>query len=284
MSRQLSEEQVTLFTQEVHHEFQSPGKDIRELVRVKDAKGAKIVKFPKMGAGITQERTSIHTPLPIANIDHDPKSATIKRYTISDMVDIFDASEVNFDERQELVKSFTKSLRRRMDQIVIDCLVAASISKTVADTISGTADDWTLAAVKKVAGLLDLDEVDEEERAILLHSTGVHHLNDSTVITSSDHNNMKPLVSGNLDFFYGFNFKKIGNRGEGGLPAPSANHRTSFGFQKSAVGLAVNLEPEIEINYIPLYGAWMVTGYLSAGGVVIDEKGVVEVTTDETSS
>jgi len=74
---------------------------------------------------------------------------------------------------------------------------------------------------------------------------------------------------------------KIGDRNEGGLPVPSANHRTNFAFQKMAIGLAMNMEPEITIDWAPTHGAHIITGWLSAGSVLVQNSGVVQITTDE---
>lgn len=283
MSKELNQAAVKLFESEVHQEFQEVGKDIRQTCRVKNAKGAKQVQFPVMGRGKMQKRTSNHTPIPLANVGTTLPTATVERYTISDMTDIFDQSETNYDERQELVKSFTMAMVRQLRQIVIDVLAVHSFAanKTVADNVSGATANMTLKALIRAGALLDLDEVPEDQRFMLIHTTGVHSLNTEAMVVSGDYTNKKPLVDGSLDQYYGFNFMKVGNAAEGGLPSPGANKRNNFAYHKMAVGLAVNLEPKIEVGYSYDYGAWRVNGFLSAGAVVIDPKGVIKITTDE---
>lgn len=280
MSINLSNVLVTKFESEVQHVFQEEG-ILKDTVRVRDARGAQKVQFNLMGKGTTQERGAVQTPLAVANISHTPKVATVGNHYISEMTDIFLNNQVGFDERMELATSIAKALGRRMDQIIIDELDSATLTHSVADTISGSADNLTLAALREAARLLDAEGVPAEDRCLVIHPDGLHHLLADTNVTSSDFATVKALVQGDLDSYYGFNFKKVGNRSEGGLPVPTSNHRSNFFYQKMAVGLAVNMEPRIEINYEPSYGAHRVTGFLSAGAVVVDPDGAGEMITDE---
>ncbi len=270
---------ATQFAEEVTHKFQEAG-NLRDTVRVRDIRGAKTVQFNLMGRGNAAERTTIHTAIPLMNITHQPVQVAVKNFTASELTDIFLDNQVPFDEKMELVETIATALGRRLDQVIIDTLVAATPTKQVANNISGVAANLTIDAIRESAKLLDEDGVPDTDRTLIVSPSGLHSLLEDNQATSSDFNNVKALVSGDLDTFYGFKIKKVGNRDEGGLPI-SINDRTGFAYHKSAIGLAVNMEPTVRIDWDEQYGAHRVTGFLSAGAGVIDDLGLVELTTLE---
>lgn len=286
MSLNLSTAAVKKFEKEAIQEFQELGSDLRNKVRVKDAKGANAVQFNIYGETIATQRTSIQTPIPVTNPSIAIPTATVTRNTVSIMTDIFDNNEIGFDERQEAVKAINAALKRKLDQIVIDAFDAHSFTKTIAKTISGSADNLNTAFFAEAARLLG-SSVPDMDRHALCHDDGYYHFIQQSDVSSSDYNTRKPLTDGAMMNWMGFDITKIGDRdkltvgdGLGGL-ALSNDDRTNYFWQKSAVGLAMNMEPKIEVNYDPAYGAWRVTGFLSAGAVVLQDAGVVKATTDE---
>lgn len=279
MSTDLDQVLVKKFEMEAIQAFQDSGTGLREAVRLRDAKGAQSVQFQVLGKMNAQERGAIHTDIPLQDVSHTPKTATVKNYVASEMTDIFLNNQVGFDERQELVQAITSSMNRRLDQVVIDAIDAASISKTVASNISGSADNMTVAAFAEAAKLLGSD-VPDTDRHLLMHDNGFYHFIQQNEVASSDFNMNKALAEGRLPEYLGFAVHKLGDRAEGGL-ALSTNDRTNYAWQKNAIGLAVNMEPKITIDWEPSKGAHRVTGYMSAGAVVIQPDGVVDITTDE---
>ena len=279
MSIDLANVLATQFTEEVKHKFQESG-TLRDSVRVRDVRNAKTVQFNLMGRGNAAERTTIHTAIPLMNITHDPVSVSVKNYTASELTDIFLDSQVPFDEKMELVDTIATALGRRLDQIIIDAMVAAAPAKQVADDVSGVSSNLTIDAIRSAAKMLDEDGVPDGDRTLVISPSGLHSLLEDNQATSVDFNNVKALVRGDLDTFYGFQIKKIGNREEGGLPL-SVGARTCFAYHKAAIGLGVNMEPTVRIDWDEQYGAHRVTGFLSAGCGVIDDLGLVEISTLE---
>lgn len=269
----------TQFVSEVKHKFQEMGK-LRNSVRYRDAKGVKTVQFAVMGRGIAAERNSIQTPIPVMNVEQTPVTVSVKNYTASELTDIFFNNQAGFDERSELVETIANALGRRLDQLVIESLAGASLTKAVAKNVSGANANMTLAALRKTAELMDKDGVPDAERTLVLNPSGLHALLAAAEVGSADYNNVKALVRGDLDTFYGFNIIKIGDRDEGGLPK-SGTDRSNFAYHKSAIGLAVNMDVDVRIDWDEQYGAHRVTGFLSAGAGIIDAAGAVKITTQE---
>lgn len=279
MSTNLSNVVATQFVEEVKHRFQEKGV-LRESVRMRNAQNAKTIQFNLMGRGIATERTSIHTEIPVMGISHDPVTVSVKNYTAAELTDVFLGNQVKFDEKMELVETISGALGRRLDQVVLDAMAAYGTTKTVANDVSGIASNLSVDAIREAAKLMDEDGVPDGDRTLVVSPSGVHSLLESTEASSIDFNNVKALVRGDLNTFYGFNIKKIGNRDEGGLPL-ALNERTSFAYHKSAVGLALNMEPTIRIDWDEQYGAHRVTGFLSAGAGVLDSNGFVSIATVE---
>jgi len=279
MSIEMTNVLATQFTEEVKHKFQESG-TLRDSVRVRDVRGAKTVQFNLMGRGNAAERTTIHTAIPLMNITHDPVSVSVKNFTASELTDIFLDGQVPFDEKLELVETIASAMGRRLDQIILDAMVAASPAKQVADDVSGVSSNLTIDAIRSAAKMLDEDGVPDGDRTLVISPSGLHSLLEDNQATSVDFNNVKALVRGDLDTFYGFQIKKIGNREEGGLPI-STGSRTCFAYHKAAIGLAVNMEPTVRIDWDEQYGAHRVTGFLSAGCGIIDDLGLVEIATLE---
>lgn len=280
MSIELSNIAHKKFEAEAIQSFQDMAK-LRGTTRLRDSKNANQYQFQVIGKTIAEERGAIQTDIPLADVTHTPKVATIRRFVIAEMTDIFDDSETSVDERSELVESMTMSLGRRLDQIIIDALGDATLTKTVASDIAaaGTPDDLNVAMFNEAARLLGSD-VPEMNRFLLCHDNGFYHFLREADVKDFDINVTKALANGNVPEYHGFNIIKVADRAEGGLPL-NGSDRTNYAWQKSAVGLAMNMNPKIRIDYIPRKAAWQVSAMMSAGAVVIQEDGVVEITTFE---
>lgn len=279
MSINLSNVLVKQFEREAIQAFQESSK-LKSTVRVRDARGAQQVQFQVLGAVTSHERTNIQTAIPVADATHTAQTAAVSNYVVSEMTDIFLNNQVGFDERQELVESVAMSMGRRIDQVIIDAMQAFSHTNTVGDNVGGSADNLNVAMFNAAAKKLG-SSVPDNDRFWLCHDNGFYHFILESDVKDVDINFKKPLADGMLPSYHGFDIIKIGTRGEGGLEAPSANHRTNFAWQKSAVGLAMNMEPKITVDWEPSFGAHRVTGYVSAGAVIIQGAGIVEVTCDE---
>lgn len=281
MSVNLSTAAVKLFEKEAIQAFQEGGSSLRNAVRVKDAKGAKQVQFNVYGEVIANERGAVHTPLATQDPSISVPTATVKNYAPSVMTDIFLNNQVGFDARQEAIEGIVNAMNRRIDELIIEALDSAT-GKTVA---SG-ADNLNVSHFANAAKELG-SAVPDTDRHFLCHDNGFYHFIQEAAVATMDSNFTKPLADGRQPNYLGFSLHKIGDRdsiavgdGLGGL-ALSGNNRTNYAWQKNSIGLAMNMMPTIKVDWSPDYGAHRITGYLSAGSVLIQDDGVVTVTTDE---
>jgi hypothetical protein len=283
MSIQISNAFVTLFDSEVKQAYQAQ-RALAGLTRERTNVEGSTVKFPKIGKGTASVRVPQTDVVPL-NVTYAQVTATMTDYIAAEYSDIFNQQRVNFNERQELVQVVSGAIGRRMDQVIIDALTAASSTGTVAKTIAddgsaGSASNLNVGKLRAAKKILDAKNVPMEGRTIVLHANNLSALLGLTSVTSSDYNTVKALVTGELDTYLGFKFVTLGDRDEGGLPLSSSD-RTVYAFHRDSVGMAIGLNQTSRVDYIPEKTSFLVASMFSAGSVAIDSEGIVKITCTE---
>lgn len=268
---------VQMFDAEVKQAYQS-ARALAGVTRERTNVEGNQVKFPKIGKGTATVRVPQSDVTPL-NVTYSQVTATMSDYIAAEYSDIFNQQKVNFDERRELVAVVGSAIGRRIDQLVIDALNAASAPSTVGTDIGGTGTNMNLAKLLAAKKALDANNVPSEGRCMIIHANGLSSLLDETELTSSDFASVKALVQGDIDTFLGFKFITLGDRDEGGLPLPST--RTSFAFHRDAIGMGIGMNQRSEINYVPEKTSFLVSSMFSAGAVAIDDEGIVKISATE---
>jgi hypothetical protein len=268
---------VQLFDAEVHQAFQG-ARSLAGVTRERNNVEGNQVKFPKIGKGSATVRVPQTDVTPL-NVTYSQVTATMSDYIAAEYSDIFHQQKVNFDERRELVQVVGNAIGRRMDQVVLDALNAASSPSTVGTDIGGSGTNLNLAKLLAAKKALDAKNVPAEGRCAIIHANGLSALLDETELTSSDFATVKALSTGDIDTFLGFKFITLGDRDEGGLPLPST--RTNFFFHRDSVGMGIGMGQRSEINYVPEKTSFLVSSMFSAGAVAIDDEGIVKVSSTE---
>ena len=276
MAQSITNAFVTLFDEEVKQAYQGEAL-LRGTMRSRTGVQGNTVKFPKIGKGVATVRVPQTDVTPL-NVTYSQVTATMTDYIAAEYSDIFHQSHINFDERRELVQVVSKSIARRMDQICIDALNAASSPSTVANSIGDTAN-MNVDKLRAAAKALNEKNVPAEGRYLLMHSSQLDALLGETEATSSDFASVRALVRGEINSFMGFEIITMGDRDEGGVPKPS--DRTCFAYHRDAVGYAESMAQKSEVNYIPEKTSFLVSSMFSAGAVAIDDEGIVKISCTE---
>ena len=268
---------VTLFDSEVKQAYQAESV-LRGTTRMRTGVQGNTVKFPKIGKGVATPRVPQTDVTPL-NVTYSQVTATMSDYIAAEYSDIFHQSHINFDERRELVEVVSKSIARRMDQLIIDALNAAGSPSTVSTDIGGTGTNMNIEKLRAAAKAMNENNVPSEGRHLLMHASQLDALLGETEVTSSDYAAVKALVRGEVDTFMGFRFITIGDRDEGGVPKPST--RSCFAWHMDSVGYAESMAQKTEVNYIPEKTSFLVSSMFSAGSVAIDDEGIVKISCTE---
>lgn len=282
MSRNLRTADIQSFDDMVKQAYQGMGK-IRASVRVKTSVRGASHRFTVIGRGIATPRVT-QTDVTPMNVSYTNATATIEDWNAPEFTDIFDQQKVNFDEQRQLSMVIAMAISRREDQLIIDALTAATPVGTVATGEGGTGTNLNTAKYRKAKQLLDQQGVPMMERKILVHANNIFGLLGDTTATSADFATIRALVDGQIDTWLGFKTLQFEDRDEGGLPIASSV-RTGYAYHggmMGSTGLAVGIDFRTEINYIAEKTSWLANGLFSAGAVVIDPNGFVDVSMDET--
>jgi hypothetical protein len=277
MAQSITNAFVTLFDEEVKQAYQGEAL-LRGTMRTRTGVQGNTVKFPKIGKGVATVRVPQTDVTPL-NVTYSQVTATMSDYIAAEYSDIFHQSHVNFDERRELVQVVSKAIARRMDQLCIDALDAASSPSTVATSVGGAGTNMNIEKLRAAAKALNDNNVPAEGRHLLMHSSQLDAMLGETEITSSDFATVKALVRGEVTSFMGFNIITMGDRDEGGVPKPST--RTCFAWHQDSMGYAESISQKSEVNYIPEKTSFLVSSMFSAGAVAIDDEGIVKISCTE---
>ena len=280
MSKFLSAAAQQEFDSLVHHVYQGNGL-LRSAVKLRTGVVGDIYKFRTAGKGMSNQKASQADVTPM-DVSHALVNCVLEDWNAPEYTDIFDAAEVNFDEKSELVKVIAMAHRRREDQLIINALDSATPADTILTSVGGASTGLNVAKLRAAMGVLDDNGVPNEGRALVANTRSKRTLLGETEVTSSDYANVKALVRGDIDSFLGFKFFWINDRAEGGITESAGDVYDAYAFHMDAVGLAIGIDMRTEINYVAQKTSWLCNGIFKAGAVAIDETGIVKVQCDET--
>ena len=281
MSVYLNTVAVTEFDEQVKESFQGIGK-LRGCVTVRNNVTGEDYRFQQIGKGMAHKRTAPSSDSIPMNIDYSKTLVILEDWDADEYTDIFMKQEVNFDELKELAKVIINALGRRLDQTIIDAVNDARASLvTIGNIVLHGTTGLTVAKLSAVGQLMDDLEIDEEGRYFIGSTTGKKQLLGEEKATSSDYASIKALVKGDIDTFYGFTFKWIGKREEGGL-YKTGDIRDCFAFHQSSIGTAIGIEPTTDVGYVRTKKSYLSSGNMKLGSIVRDLEGVFIVEIDET--
>lgn len=252
---------------------------LRNCVTLKSGVQAQTHFFRKFGSNVAVQHSSAELITP-ADTQHTKIPATLSNWRVGDYTDLFDQAESTIDERALLAQTDARAIGRREDQLIIDAIDAASsLAGTVDEDLGGTDSALNATKLRRAKAKLFQQQVSETEHYFLMNAAGMEGLLAETEVTSSDYQTVKALVDGTLKdrAAFGFRFKIIENRVEGGLPSISTNIQQCFAFDKAAVGLATGIEPKGMVDWIPERASYLSQTLYKGGAAVIDSKGIVEV-------
>lgn len=262
---------ITHFTEDVKHAYQLNSK-LWDVVRKRTGVTGSTCKFQTLG-GVTANTKARAANLTFLEPAHAQPTATLADAYAPTIIDKLDEIKSNIDYRNEYVKTVSKSLARKIDDVIITAAVAGTSAAAAGGPL-------TVARILEVKKMMDNANVDPTERVYVVGATAMSQMLAITAVTSADFNMVKALVQGDVDTFAGFKFITVP---DSYLPlnlTPTPDTRMCFAFQKDALALAVGQEPQVKIDWNPEKFAHQIVGSMSIGAVIVDTGGVVEQEVD----
>ena len=277
MSLSLTNVQQTEFDALVKIEYRSRGFLLRDCIRLRTDIIGNTCQFRRVGQVIANQ-VAYQNTIAIQDPGFAAATATLLKYAAGTAVDEIQDLTVNFDSKRELAMVVAMAVGRRSDQILIDAFNA-----NPGQTILNGGTNVTYAKLRQLMQFFEENAVPIEERYFAMSGNGLRALMADDHIVSRFFTSNDAVATGTLNYrdLMSMNIRIIPTMTEGGLPL-AANIRRNFAWHKMSTGMAIGQDLRTEINYLPRETSWFVNGIFFAGAVVIDNRGVFRVDSDET--
>ena len=249
--------------------------------------------FDQIGVVKMQDKVGRAVDIPVVNTPHSRRSVTAIDKYMRDFIDSFDKLKILNDPTNAYSEVFVAAGKRAKDKIALDAGFGTSFTgKTGATAVPLPAGQIIAAggtgftfpklrqAVTKLKGsniLMPGDVIHcfwtakQEEEFI-----------NTTEVKSSDFNRTKVLVNGELEFFYGTNFRRIEDVSPTERMLPfSGGVRSTILWVKRAMLLGTWKDIHGKLAWIDERDAWQVMAGMSMGATRMQEVGVVQIDVDE---
>jgi len=196
------------------------------------------------------------------------------------------------------VQAHAQAFNRAIDDVVISAFDATryigedgttpdpfsagqSIASNYVETGSTAQSGLTVGKLRRAKYLMDVSEVPDSDRYLVIGAQQEQDLLRDTAITSADFNTVKALVEGNVGTFLGFKFLKS-QRLPVGTVSSVADIRSCFAFHKSAIKFAMS-DRQTRMDILPQRRhAMQIRSTMMLGAVRSENEKVVRIYSDET--
>ena len=220
----------------------------------------------------------------VATPNNDPRLArrmgTMVDYHDNRLLDRGDELKYISDPRSAYTIAAARSLGRKIDDVIIAAAVGTA---NTGETGSGTAGtptgllissaSITLAEIAEVKKNLDNDDVEEEERYIVITPSVLSGALQQTALTSADYAAVKALVRGEINSFMGFTW----------ITSTRISQQTGLAglvYNKYALCLAMAAQPMVKTDQrADLSYSWQVYYELNVGAVRLEEERINKLVT-----
>jgi hypothetical protein len=241
--------------------------------------------FERLGPTVASLKTARHAPTPLTDSQHSRRRVQPNDYQWADVIDVQDRLRMLLDPESEYAMSAAMAIGRAMDDEIITAFEGAAATGQsgagtqaflAANDIANGGTGLTTAKVRQAKRILDVNDVMEEDRWIVVSPIGLEDMLADANVINSDFNTVKALVQGELNTWLGFTWI-VSTR----LPL-SGNIRTCYAWTRRAMGLAVNKDLQVMIDRRPdLQNATQVYVCGTFGSVRVEDEAVVAIDIDE---
>ena len=286
MSTQVTTAFSQQFSSNVYLLAQQKGSKLRGAVREESVTGEKAF-FDQIGSTAAIAKTTRHGDTPLVETPHSRRMVTMTTYEWADLIDDSDKVKMLIDPTSTYARAAAYAMGRAQDDVIIAAATGAALTGKSGATstalpagqkIAEGSANMTLAKLLEAKTTMDENDVDPENRHIVISPEGMSALLNTTEIKSSDFNTVKALAQGSISSFLGFEFHTSTRLTKVG------DIRTCFAFQNDAILMAVgkDVTSRIDERSDKSYST-QVYYCQSIGATRMEEDKVVQIDIDETA-
>jgi len=229
---------------------------------------------------------NVNTPENDPNLQR--RWAYVETYHDARLLDRSINLQILSDPKSEMTVNASRALARQMDSVIVTQALGTARSGENGGTnnvlpagqiIVDGGTNLTVDKFRQAGTILDENDVDEWDRFAWVSPSGIQSLLGDPEATSADYMNVKALINGAIDTFYGFRIMKSTL-----LPTDGGNIRYCVFGQKSGIvcGMPEMLYIRTDERNDKSY-SWQVYYELNVGAVRLEEEKIVQVNIDETA-
>ena len=287
MSTEVNKAFVNKYRSNFIHLAQQKGSRLRNFVRVNEGVVGKADHFDRLSSTNAQKMTSRHSDTPLISTPHSRRKVVMEDYNWADLVDKADQIKMLSDPGSEYMTAGVWAMGRTMDDLVLSAMTGNATSVSSADAASDVAlpsaqkivhgsAGMTIAKLRTARKILREADIDpDEELYLAISGDKMDDLfaESGTPIINFDYNDKKPMVSGTIGSFFGFNFihtERLNNDSDG--------NQQVLAWAKSGVGLSIGQNIETKISERPDKNYSMQAyAQMSLGSVRVQDNHVIEI-------
>lgn len=282
MSTSVDTSFVKQFEREVHEVFQRHGTFMLQTVRWKSTVKGATTTFQKVGKGVatTKARHGQITPM---NQSHTAIECTLSDFYAGDWVDQLDETKVQHDERAVIARGGAAALGRKVDEQIV------AVADTSSNDIGGDATLTRAILLQAYETLIGNDVPNDGQLFGFLTPRSW-----SIAMTISEFANGDFIGQQSLPFLVGANPRTwmgvhwVVHTGLTGKGTPTANnlvwHKNAIGYGSAAVVEGAGQSVKSDITWHGDRASHFVNNMMSGGACLVDDSGVVIISTDDTAS
>lgn len=264
MASNIASSYVTQYNDEVKIAYQQKAPKLFEAGRKALNVVGSTYNFHTMGK-VTANTKSLDADITYLNPSQGQVAVTLADVYAAIFVGSLDALKTNVDLKRYYVESAAAAISRGIDASIITALATATTTTTT------TTGGMTIAKILEARLALDLQDVDPEDRFLVMSPKQIGDLYALTSFTSADWKGLAEVDQTGIGSAYGFNIIK-----HTALPLATVN-RTCFAFNRQSLGIAVGSDVKTVVERVPQKNGDQALTTVSLGAGIIDQTGIYKI-------
>lgn len=278
---------IAQYGAEVKQAFQQKKSKLMDAVRVHRGVRGSTYTFPTLAKLSAVDAPAYGADISSTAPTHGTATATLADKYAPVYVKELELLKTNIDAKREYVMGTVATMNRFVDQNIVATLDAATMASghEIAADFDGdlTNEGLTLAKIKEASRLLNKQDVEPEDRFLVISPDQLDDALGVAQLTSSDYmvaNTLNGIREGSIKYAFGFNWI-MSNELNLNVNSGGATVRACYAFSKTAVGVALGQEIESKVDWVPQKVSWLINSKVSLGSTMIEDAGIVRIQTDE---